>query len=483
MTDTVLEGVWDCSDCGQVRIRGTKKFCPRCGEPQNSILTPAEDWYLPQGALVVTDAAELAGADKPIWYCGHDGIPNDGDTDKCSRCGRPMDWDDLVNRKVRYDDLVAHDPAPDRELERAETDLQKAERMLTTEGGPRVLPDIARPEAELPTIGQDTEFYEKTQHEADERFNERFGDGDSDDGNVKILPPIIKLARTYVVHIAVALVALVLLIGGFVACNAVRAAYATVAGTVSITETHWSRSVNIEELKTFNEEGWTRPDPNTVRNLNSQYRFHYNRKVIDGYRTVHYTDYETRYRPETYMGSETRTRTVTKNVDCSYTQSNGNGKFTRVSRTCPKSEPESYEVPVQKTRQVPYQVPVQKTRQEEISHQEPVTDPYYTYQVDRWVTTHSAVITDVTTHNPSPTDKDWPTPTDLKQDNQPGDQVGDERLGNNRSASYAVVYVDSKGLFHREDNRDYALWSKLKVGQTVPALYYEQSGQLVSVTW
>jgi hypothetical protein len=114
----------------------------------------------------------------------------------------------------------------------------------------------------------------------------------------------------------------------------------------------------------------------------------------------------------------------------------------------------------------------------EITHQEPVYDTWYTYQVDRWVTDRWVTASDTTS-----TKLMWPEPTDLSDADQPGDQIGEERVGDEYSESYTIVYTDAKGVNRSEQSEDDELWRMLEKGEAIPARYYERNGELSSVDW
>ena len=475
MESVTQEGLWDCSNCGKTGIPGFERECPRCQDPQNSVLSPSEDWYLPDGARVVTDSDELAKADAgPAWNCGHCGTLNEGSAKTCSRCDRPLDFDDTVNRRVVYDNGAgAFDIKPDPRDEMIESALDKAERAIKTEAsGPRILGDLTLPSDALPRIGAETEFYDDIRHKAETRFEEKLRLG--------TLSPAMRYIHTHKRQMVIGAAALVVLMIIGAVMGVVRAVHyytATTEGVVTVSELHWERTVEVEEYKTLTNSDWTHPADARVQDSENRIRTY--RTVHDGWHTETYTDYETRYKTENYTDIETRYRPETYSDTCSRTVSNGNGSFKTDYYSCPKTRQVPYTVSVQKTRQVPYQVPVQKSRQVEDTHQEPVWDTWYTYQVDRWVTDRWVTATDKTTPK-----VDWPKVTDLHQDPAPGTQVGEERVGNKEDwrENYSVIYTDAKGGSHTEQ-KGYDLWAKLEKDETIPARYYERNGDLASIDW
>jgi hypothetical protein len=114
----------------------------------------------------------------------------------------------------------------------------------------------------------------------------------------------------------------------------------------------WSQTVHIEEYQTFHEEGWSIPYGGRV--TNQEIRLSGYVTITDGYTTESY--------PDTCYRSEYRSRTCETD--------NGNGSFSTYE--CGSSESVAYSCT--NTRSVP------------ITHQEPVFNTWYYYDIDRWVT-------------------------------------------------------------------------------------------------
>lgn len=123
-------------------------------------------------------------------------------------------------------------------------------------------------------------------------------------------------------------------------------------GTAKITSFNWNHTVRLEEIRTFHEGGWSVPAGG--KETNHYQKQDGTKKVIDGYDSV------------------------TENYDCSYTDTedypcskdNGNGGYS--SGTCSRSKTVSKTCP--------------RTVQKERSHQEPVYNTWYEYDIDRWTT-------------------------------------------------------------------------------------------------
>jgi hypothetical protein len=474
MTDKVYEGLWDCSNCGMTGIPGSVKVCPRpgCGDPQNSVLTPEEDWYLPENAREVTDSAELdLFDDGEDWNCGKCGTNNNGATTECSRCGEALGFNDTVNREVVYDDRAGNfDAEPDPVDEMIESDLDRAERAITTEASkPRKMKDLTLPGSELPRIGKDTKFYDDIREGVEQKHDESLKSND--------MASIMKKIQPHKGKIIIGVGVVLLLVIAFIGVSCVRHFTATTAGTVTVSELHWQRTVEVEEYRTLNDGGWSYPSDARVQS--DERRIHHYDTVHDRWDTQRYTDYETRYKTESYTDREPRTRSESYSGTCTRMVSGGNGSYRSESYSCTQYRTVTDYVTVQKTRQVPYQVPVERTRQVEITHQEARWATWYNYQVDRWVTDRWVNASDSTSDEAI-----WPEVTDLDRNTVPGDQVGEERVGNERKENYEIVYTDSKGTKHSE-GKGYDVWSKLEPGETLPARYYERNGELDegSVDW
>jgi len=440
----IFEGRWDCSDCGQTRISGSDPVCPRCKYPQDSVLTPSEQWYLPHDANIVTDGVQLekfnAGA---AWNCGRCQTLNYGNSKNCSSCGRPLDFDDTVNRTITYDGSSSHfDTLPDPRDEIIESDLDKAIRTIKGKASePRVMKDLVLP-GTAPDTGRDTKFYEEIRAQSQREHETRV--------RLSKLPRLLQALHTPHGKKLLLLAAIVLaIVLAFVGFQVVRYYTATVEGVVTATERHWQRSVEVEQYRTLTDSGWDYPGD--ARVASSERRIRDYRTVIDSYRTELYTDYETKYR----AGSE--------NYVCgSKTVDNGNGSFRVETKTCTRSV------------QVPYQEPVQKSRQVPVTHQEPIYDDWYVYLYDRWQTERWVSVSDATSSEVA-----WPEKFALRRNDG---SIGSERIGDERRETYEVVYLDANQNRHSENIRQ-EVWVRVQVGEVIAARYFQRNGQLSSVDW
>ncbi len=80
-----IEGLWDCSFCGQKGIRARFDHCEGCGSPRGADCI----FYLPtdlQAATLSRDEAQKT-SNAPDWYCDYCGSLNSADATVCRGCG------------------------------------------------------------------------------------------------------------------------------------------------------------------------------------------------------------------------------------------------------------------------------------------------------------------------------------------------------------------------------------------------------------
>jgi hypothetical protein len=367
----ILEGRWDCSQCGSTRILGRHKSCPQCGDPRNPIDDPSEEPYLPSDSDDITGtdlAAELGeGAD---WICDHCGQANHSDATSCRGCGQ------------------AHDE-PDRSVQQR-----------VWSGIRNVIPKPVT-----------------------ERVN-------------RIISTPVTARSTRGVAIGGTALAVVLaLVWGIWSMF-----FTTHEVELTVTETHWSRGVEVEEFRTLQRDDF---DPPSDARIHRSYQaIHHYRQVLDHYRTEFYT----------VQVPYTSTQTDTQ---CS-TSSNGNGTFTQscypVTRTVTNYRSES------RTRQVP------------VYRDEPVYGTKYEYEIDRWVTDYFHTVDDSDAKSPF-----WPER--IPGANEPKHRVGDERRQN-----YTVVLTNKDKTKTYKQTPDFPIWRTVEVGEIITANINRQ-GKIRSMEW
>ena len=85
MEEQRIEGLWDCTACGNNGIRARFDSCPGCGKARGI----ETEFYLPDdlnsAALTAEEAAKTTNA--PDWVCEFCSSLNRSDVQICSKCG------------------------------------------------------------------------------------------------------------------------------------------------------------------------------------------------------------------------------------------------------------------------------------------------------------------------------------------------------------------------------------------------------------
>ncbi|MDX1615388.1 MAG: hypothetical protein R3300_13830 [Candidatus Promineifilaceae bacterium] len=215
--------------------------------------------------------------------------------------------------------------------------------------------------------------------------------------------PLIGATIAAVLVVAVGIFVAIVLFGG-------RDVAATVTGF------EWQRTVEIEELRTVEEEGWDVPGDG---------------RIVDQRREVRSYD-------QVLVGYETKQRQVSERVQVGQRtyvcgqRDLGNGFFEDIECTEPvyetQSRTESYDAPIYR--------------------QEPVYDTLYVYEVDRWVTDRTAAAS-ARDHSPY-----WPA-TNLAADEREGERDGE----------YLIYLSDDEESYTWELEQEE--WQSFELGQQV----------------
>ncbi len=85
MTSKRIEGLWDCSYCGQKGVRARFDRCPGCGSARRADTM----FYLPSDteAAVLSDEEAAKTSAGPDWLCDFCGSLNRSDAAFCKGCG------------------------------------------------------------------------------------------------------------------------------------------------------------------------------------------------------------------------------------------------------------------------------------------------------------------------------------------------------------------------------------------------------------
>lgn len=186
---------------------------------------------------------------------------------------------------------------------------------------------------------------------------------------------------------------------------------------LTVTGLRWERTVAVEELRTLVEEGWEGELPAGARILSSRRDVHHRNKV--------------------QTGSETRTRTVTEQVQTGTervkvgTRDLGNGYFEDVYEDRP--------VYSDRERQETYQEPVYR--------EDPVYRMRHRYEIDKWVAAREAKA------GGTGTSTAWPDP-----------RLGPRQREGRRSEVYEVLFQDKDGAAIVYRARDEADWKSFEPG-------------------
>lgn len=430
----LLEGAWDCSNCLRVGIPGREKNCPTCGEACDPVLTPEEQYYLPDNAQEVSpEVAEQYFSDGPNWVCGHCGQANDGDVKFCGRCDRALDHDDTINREIEHvwgksAEGVVFDPKPDHSSERVEADLDAANRLIKQGDTPRVMESITLPQDELVKEGPIATRVKGYEERAEER---------------KQRPrTAVETSMDWVSdHKKPMIIGAAILSGLALLFWLIWALTSTKPIDLTIDSLSWKRQIEVQEYRTLDESGWSRPAD--AYNVDRDWRFHHYDKVLDHYKTETYTDYES-----VYAGQESYSYTCGGR-----TVNNGDGSFSYESDTCTGS------------RAVYESRPVTKTRQVAVYRDEARYQWYYIYNVDRWVHDFWE------TAQASDQSPEWPKVRALEPDQRQGA----------KTETYTVVLVDEKEKTYNYDVK-LDTWMQLTVGDTVVG-QKNRFGTITSVDW
>ncbi len=79
----IIEGLWDCTFCGNKRIRAGQKTCPDCGHPQDE----NTKFYMPDEIKYVSEEEAEKISRNPDWQCSFCGSLNSDDLNVCKNCG------------------------------------------------------------------------------------------------------------------------------------------------------------------------------------------------------------------------------------------------------------------------------------------------------------------------------------------------------------------------------------------------------------
>lgn len=185
--------------------------------------------------------------------------------------------------------------------------------------------------------------------------------------------------------------------------------------TLEVDDIYWTYTINIEELRTVEEDDWSIPPGG--RELYSRREVRRYEDVLDHYKTVQ------------------RSRQVITGYRTEYTYRDlGDGYYEEVAHQVPEYGTEYY------------------TEEEPVYRKEPVYDTKYYYEIDRWFYNRSVVTSE---HDKDPY---FGEPNLAEKEREAG-----------RIQKYSIVAHIQGEEDTREYDVDYANWSDLLPGQTIRA--------------
>ncbi len=370
MSERNVWGFWDCTYCGNKHIRGDNDDCPNCGHRRDANVK----FYVDTNNLV--EVSEEQKSDKANWICAYCGNQNAADLQECSSCSAP--------RAEAKGDYFSINNAEEEEPEPSPPP-----------------PKQGKPLHENADTGQEFGF----------NLNSRS-----------------RIALSKIVKVVIPILACAVFIFGMVMFF--KWFNTPIEKQITIDNVQWTRSINIEELRTYNESGWSLP---------SNARLSYTREEIRSYDHVidHY---------------ETRTRRVSSQSIVGYTErvvgydDLGNGQFRERKERVPEYTT-IYDT---------------ETYQEPVYRDEPVYDTKYYYEIDRWKKSRSV---DTSGYDKNPY---W------------GEVIlrYKERQSTKRESYYISGQVDGKTQRYQLNLPD---WQKYNVGDTLKLTVKRGNNEVISI--
>ena len=439
----IVMGYWDCQYCGSVKIKGTLKECPYCGHPKDSFVR-----HYMAGEVEYLDADEAKnyghGAD---WHCAFCDSMNSYKDTTCKRCGATrskssknyyqlhnINSNDAVyvrkdntvekvteSKKIPVPEIVSDIEKSGWECKYCNTMNPKESRTCRKCGG-------TKDEYDKKDSYTESSYYDKseTRYTHDDYTTEKSSTKsdyvDRREEKETLIDKILRNKNTILKGLGISAIVI-----GIIA--ALIFILMPREKTIQVNQTTWEYTVNIEDYKTYVEDGWSVPSGGRI--IDKETRIRTYEQVLDHY--------------------ETRTRTYTEQVldhyDTSYYYSdNGDGTFSEHSTQTPVYRTE--------TRTETYQEPVYRS--------EPVYDTYYTYEIERWKYARSVV----TTGN----------------DKEP--YYGELNLASNERKQNTVEKYSITG-YVKEDEEvktysvSYEFWSQIEAGRTI--IVKVSAGQIIEI--
>ena len=370
----IIETLWRCPYCLTKDIPGGVDCCPHCAHPR-----PQETkFYLPDE---ITSYVETPIEKGPDWMCPYCNSYNPHSAILCHWCG-------------------------------AEKENPKDYFQILEERG--VMPDLKNPDKENPSshaTHTNNDDYEPSIPTYETRRSYSFDT--SSDKHFETHKDTTNAHRRQFSIIGC------ILLGAMIVCLLIGI-FIPKTKTITIQQTAWTRSIQIEQNTLVEEDNWELPD-DAVELLYTRQEIHHYDHVIDHYETV----------------TEWKTREVFDGYEITYTYRDlGNGYAECEEHPTPRYRTESYP----------------DTHEEPVYRDEPVYKTKYYYKIWRYKYHHS-VIASGNSDTEGATVPNWPTYR----------LVGDQREGA-RAENYTVTATDKKGK--QTYDVGYDIWVQLEPNQT-----------------
>lgn len=418
----IIEGVWDCQYCSTDKIRGSVYRCPVCGRTRDKDVK----FYIDNPKNYVDNATAAKVSRNPDWLCSYCDALNHDDAKECYECGAGRE-DSEQNYFERREEVEA------RRAEKARQNGEPAPEQDNYNGikitrGYGNDPAKFKPEGRVTMVGSAGDPW-PDQSDNPQRFKKEFEsyakdhvkdktgiDLDEVESKVKKVKSRTTTRKSNFnwggfFKVGAGILAAVMVVMLLVAL------FTPKVMDVEVQDFSWNRGINVEELVTVEESGWSLP---------SGGRLKYQQQEIKGYEQVldHY---------------ETKTRTYTEQVLDHYEdyvsgyRDLGNGFFEEIVSQRPVYRTET------KT----------ETYQEPVYRDEPIYATKYYYEIDKWQIQY--------TSKSSGNDKSpyWNEPT-----------LKDKQREGSRSESYYVDFLTEEDGVQKY-TVDKALWDKLNKGDKV----------------
>lgn len=109
----IIEGYWDCQQCGRTKIRGRHRYCPGCGRPRGDGVR----FYMIETDNYVEDQENSNR--EPDWYCSYCQSLNPATSKFCESCGASQAESD-----ENYFEMLRRNEAKEKEAQ-TKTELEE----------------------------------------------------------------------------------------------------------------------------------------------------------------------------------------------------------------------------------------------------------------------------------------------------------------------------------------------------------------------